>query len=140
VFFLVLALFCACPQPGYCNEEPTVEELELRLVETEGAERLRLLIELATAYCFRSTEKALEYCEEALELAREVGDEDSEGVAIQTMAVAYAVSGEHDTAIEHSRRALEIFERLGDRIQIGKVLNNIGISYREMDQADQALE
>ena len=60
------------------------------------------------------TQKAIEYYEQALVIAREIGDRRGEGARLGNLGIAYARLGE-------TRKAIDLFEQA---IQIGQEIQN----------------
>jgi tetratricopeptide (TPR) repeat protein len=56
--------------------------------------------------------RALEFYEQSLTIARELGDRRSQGAALFNMSVAHEKLGERGRAIGLAEEALEIFERM----------------------------
>jgi len=120
-------------------EEPAIAELEVRLESATGATRLELLNELAYRVSFRSVATGRGYAEEALALARELGNRSGEGQALRNLAVADSVAGDHRASIAHAEQALAIFDELGDKGLAAASLNIIGVGHRMLSEYDQAL-
>jgi len=129
-----------CAAALFAAEEPTIDDLEGRLPEAIGAERLEILNELSNGLCLRAPDASIDYGRQAVNLARELGDRDAEGYALKSIGIAYAVAGNQHSSLEHSEQALAIFEAADNRIQMGKVLNNMGICYRMLNDAERAIE
>jgi len=60
-------------------------------------------------------EKAIEYYEKALEIAREIGDRQGEGADLGNLGNAYSDLGQVEKAIEYYEQALVIAQEIGDR-------------------------
>lgn len=120
-------------------QEPTIAELETRLESATGAGRLELLNLLAYRASFRSVETGRRYGQEALTLARELGDRKGEGEALRNLAVADSVAGDHRDSIAHAEQALAIFDELGEKRLAAASLNVIGVGHRMLDEYDAAL-
>jgi tetratricopeptide (TPR) repeat protein len=79
----------------------------------------------AAAYALRAGEladyacafaEAIEHCDTALDLHRELGDRAGEAAVLRTLAGVYFLSGKDDNACqEYGQEALRIFRELGDR-------------------------
>jgi len=120
--------------------DPTVAELELRLADARGRDRVPILNEISLAVCLQSPDIAKQHSLEAIELAETYDDARGEAIARKILGVVSVIEGDQPTALEHSRKALEIFEALDDRVEQSRVLNNIGIAYRMQDEYDRAIE
>ncbi len=70
--------------------------------------------------------KAIEYHEQALKIAREIGDRRGEGAGLGNLGSAYSDLGEPRKAIEYYEQALKIAREIGDRRGEGNHLGNLG--------------
>jgi len=120
--------------------DPTVAELELRLADARGRDRVPILNEISLAVCLQSPDIAKQHSLEAVELAEAHDDARGEAVARKVLGVVSIIEGDQHAALHHSERALEIFESLDDPGEQSRVLNNIGIAYRMRDEYDRAIE
>ena len=59
--------------------------------------------------------KAIEYYEQALAIAREIGDRRGEGASLGNLGRAYADLGDARKAIEYYEQALAIAREIGDK-------------------------
>ena len=59
--------------------------------------------------------KAIEYYEQALKIAREIGDRRGEGTRLGNLGIAYSDLGEAKKAIDYYEQALKIAREIGDR-------------------------
>ena len=75
-------------------------------------------------------EQAIQHYQQALEIAREIGDRRGEGNCLGNLGNAYADLGQVEQAIQHYQQALEIAREIGDRRGEGHDLGNLGIAYR----------
>ncbi len=69
--------------------------------------------------------KAIEYYEQALAIAREVGNRSSEGIALNNVGLAMANLSQYTKAIEYYEQALVIAREVGNRSVEGTILNNL---------------
>ena len=60
------------------------------------------------------TQKAIEYYEQALAIAREIGDRRGEATALWNMSLSLDQLGNKAQAIEYARDALKILEEIED--------------------------
>jgi len=75
--------------------------------------------------------KAIEYDEQALAIAREVGDRRGEGNRLGNLGNAYADLGQVAEAIGYYEQALAIAREIGDRRGEDNHLGNLGsVHYR----------
>jgi tetratricopeptide (TPR) repeat protein len=84
--------------------------------------------------------KAIGYLEQALEIAREIGDRRGEGNALGNLRAAYHRLGEVRKAIGYYEQALEIDREIGDRRGEGADLANMGQAYKKLGDVAKARE
>ncbi|MBV6452224.1 MAG: Photosystem I assembly protein Ycf3 [Anaerolineales bacterium] len=84
--------------------------------------------------------KAIEFYEQRMIIAREIGDRRGEGNALNNMGLAYADLGDARKAIEFYEQALLIDREIGDRRGEGADLGNLGIAYKNLGDARKAIE
>lgn len=125
---------------GLAADQPSVAELESRLENTTGAQRLKLLNQLAYRSSYVSVETGRRYGHEALQLARALHDRAGEADAERNLAVSESVAGNHQGSLKFATRALELYREVGDRKGEASSLNVIGVGHRMMGHYDQALE
>lgn len=84
--------------------------------------------------------RAIEYQEQRLIIAREIGDRLGEGRALGNLGRAYRVLGEYHRAIEFQEHRLTIAREIGDRRGEGAALGNLGEVYRNLGEYHRAIE
>ena len=84
--------------------------------------------------------QAIEYYEQALVIAREIGDRRGEGADLGNLGSAYPNLGQVEQAIEYYEQALVIAREIGDRRGEGADLGNLGTAYAALGQVGQAIE
>ena len=85
-------------------------------------------------------EKAINYSERALSLARERKDRQGEGVHLANLALCYLDLGQTDEALDHQERGLAISREVGNRTGEAIILNNLGGLYLQLGQIARAIE
>lgn len=104
-------------------------------------DKVRILIELATIHSLLSDQrKAIEYNEQALSTAREVGDKSGEENALGNLGNFYQFLGDNGKAIEHYEQALAIAREIKDFRNGGIWLGNLGSAYAWMGENPKSTE
>jgi tetratricopeptide (TPR) repeat protein len=83
-------------------------------------------------------EKAIKYYEQALVIAREIGDRRREGIWLGNLGIAYRDLGQVEKATEYHEQALEIAQEIGHRyLEVNELVNkgNIISDISEFDNA-----
>jgi tetratricopeptide (TPR) repeat protein len=86
------------------------------------------------------TRKALEYYEQSLKIAKEIGNEREEGAELGNMGSAYSGLGEFKKAIECHELALKIFQKIGNKRGEGANFGNLGLAYIHLGEPRKAIE
>jgi len=103
--------------------------------------RATLLGELGIAYlAMGEARPAIAILEEALLIAREIGDRRGEGNALGNLGNAYAALGDARKAIEYYEQYLAIAREIGDRRGEGNALGKLGSAYLRLGDARKAIE
>jgi tetratricopeptide (TPR) repeat protein len=84
--------------------------------------------------------QAIQLLEQALTIAREIGDRRYEGFWLGRLARAYRDLGQHKRAIELLKQDLSNARDIGDRQAEGAILGNLGIACYAIGQVAQAIE
>ena len=82
----------------------------------------------------------IEYHEQQLNIAIEVGDRTGQGRAYGNLGIAYYRLGQLQQAIEYHKHDLSIAIEVGDRAGQGRAYGNLGIAYKSLGQFQQAIE
>ncbi|CAH3015221.1 unnamed protein product [Porites evermanni] len=104
--------------------------------------------EKADAYCnlgrayysFGDFHQAIEYHNQHLSIAKEVGDRAGEGCAYGNLGCAYDSVSEFQRAIEYHNQHLSIAKEVGDREGEGKAYGNLGLAYHSLNEFQRAIE
>lgn len=109
-------------QAGRTSEE----ELESRLADSTGADRIELLTRLAALITERDPERGARLSREALELSRACGSCLGEASAHFGIGDSNRVRGDYRGALEHYSLALQLFDRQGQSLQAARCLRRLG--------------
>ncbi|WP_204153574.1 tetratricopeptide repeat protein [Leptolyngbya sp. CCY15150] len=85
-------------------------------------------------------DQSIDFYEQALEIAREMGDRSSEGSALSGLGNSHAALGQYQQAIDFYEQALEIAREIGSRDGEGSVLDSLGNVYQSLGQYQQAID
>jgi len=109
---------------------------------------VRALTNLATIYNSLSNsynslgnyDKAIEYAQQTLALAREIKDRQIEGVALGNLEAAYYSLGNYTKGIEYTQQSLAIVREIKHRQGEGVALGNLGGAYIYLSNYAKAIE
>ena len=85
-------------------------------------------------------EKSIDCTEEALKIAKDIGDRRNEGVWLGNLGLAYRALGQVEKAIKYCEDALMISKEIGDLRGEGADLGNLGNAYSDLGQVEKAIE
>ncbi|MGV8041298.1 MAG: diguanylate cyclase [Thermoanaerobaculaceae bacterium] len=134
---VVAAWVLAPAMPGHAGEPPQPNAADL--ATARGADRLALLNRLAAGQVDKDPAQAMRWADEALTLARTLGDRGREAEAVYLLADSARAAGEHRLALERFHLAREMFARLGNPLELGRSLRRIGDLYYFLADYEQAL-
>jgi tetratricopeptide (TPR) repeat protein len=83
-------------------------------------------------------EHAAEQHRVALEIVRDLGDEQVEALTLNNLALALAQAGAEEEAVEHLEQARVVLHELGDEEHEAQVIANLGIVHRRQGHVDTA--
>ncbi|TAG65462.1 MAG: CHAT domain-containing protein [Oscillatoriales cyanobacterium] len=107
---------------------------------TRKAEADRLLEQGNQQYAISQFREALQSCEQALTIYREIGDREGEAGSLGNLGTAYHSLGQYHRAIEFHEQLLEISREIGHRQGEGVSLGNLGNAYNALGQYHRAIE
>jgi tetratricopeptide (TPR) repeat protein len=85
-------------------------------------------------------QRAIDLFEQALAIARDLGDRKGEGVWLGSLANVYGDLGDTRRAIDLFEQALAIARDLGDRVGEAKRLGNLGATYASLGETRRAID
>ena len=125
------------------DERVTVEDLRRQLERSKGKRsrvRARLLHRLAWEVRNTDASASHDLAEEGLELARSLGDVDSEAFALVARAYAAVRRSHGAEAIEDAVAAVQMFREGRNVLGLARALNTLGICYGGSSRFMDALE
>ncbi|MBE9040788.1 tetratricopeptide repeat protein [Oscillatoriales cyanobacterium LEGE 11467] len=139
-------------------DSPTQEQLHNQL-QTWGyyRQQIKLLSQLLgklnnrwTGICFNGMgnayhslgeyQRAIDFYQQYLAIAREIGNRNGEGTALGNLGVAYQFLGEYQRAIDFYQQHLAIAREIGDRNGEGTALGNLGLVYQSLREYQRAID
>lgn len=132
--FIATTLFLQSPQ------QARIDSLAQRLEIVTGKEKVIVLNELFKMYRNNDPAKALDYTNQALELARTNNDFSGIASSLNNKGVLYRHSGDLDKALDSYIEALNIQEEHKFEDALAYTYSNIGTIYSIKNNYDKALE
>jgi DNA-binding CsgD family transcriptional regulator len=134
---LCLITFIALPFLGK-TQLTKVDSLEAVLVKTRNSsDKIDLLLELIPM--IRSDlEKNLEYCNKAIQIAKEIGDEEREMKARNWLAGFYVQHNNLEKAFECIEPIVDFWESKGDSLNLATIHGNIGVLFTQKGNFEKA--
>ncbi|WP_374875466.1 CHAT domain-containing protein [Microseira sp. BLCC-F43] len=109
-------------------------------LQDRKAETTRLLQQGQQQFRQSQFREALQTFQQALVIAREIGDKTLTAIALNNIGAVYYYLSQYPKALEFYQQALAIRREAGDKAGEGKTLNNIGSVYDNLSQYPKALE
>ncbi|MCP4664472.1 MAG: tetratricopeptide repeat protein, partial [bacterium] len=123
---------------GLRTLEPFLDEPVLRALRPELADHLLGTVGLAH-HRLAEVEKAIGYHQEALVIAREIGNRRGEGEDLGNLAGAYSDLGDVEKAIGYYEQAIVIAREIGDRSVETEDLGSLGLAYARLGDVEKAI-
>ncbi len=102
-------------------------------------DKLKYYSKLSWGYRKLNPERATKYALDGLELAQDLGCQESIGGFNNILGVILTMVGDYNDALERHLNAIKIRTELKDSSGMGASLNNIGLVYEKLSQFDKAL-
>ncbi|MFN8466309.1 MAG: tetratricopeptide repeat protein [Caldilineaceae bacterium] len=128
---------------GYFTDRQTIIQAGLTAARASNAQydQAEFLNRLGNAhFSLGETRRAIEYYEQYLVIAREIGDRGGEGAALGNLGNAYYSLGETRRAIDLYEQQLVIVREIDDRRGEGAALGNLGNAYYSLGGTRRAIE
>lgn len=110
------------------------------LAKEQGPERIDILHQLVISEWLNYPDIAMDYAEEALDLAEKAQDDYNVSKSLRLIAGVYYYRGDFDLSLDFNIRALDIAMEIGDSALINNGYNNIGLLSYNMGNYQTALE
>ena len=132
--FMLFSLFCHA-------QDAEIDSLK-KVIATAANDSIKVdaLIAISGNYRSSSTETALDYANQAKELAEKIKYPKGIGYALKAIGLVYNQTGDYVSALQAWKEALSIFEANGIKVGASNMLNNIGVIYYNKSMEDTAQE
>ncbi len=126
--------------PGFLIAETSsqVQEIQKKLQNTRGVQRVNLLISLSKAYRTIYYHDCLKYGEESIEEAKKLHEPDLAGLASKDLGVSSYFSGDYKNALRYFKEGLSLYQESKNKKGISNCLNDIGLIYESWSKFDEA--
>uniref|UniRef100_A0ACD5H2N9 CHAT domain-containing protein n=1 Tax=Desertifilum tharense IPPAS B-1220 TaxID=1781255 RepID=A0ACD5H2N9_9CYAN len=111
-----------------------------RETDSKASESLTLASIGAVYDALGERQKALDSYNQALDLARAIGDRANQAVILNNLAVVYYWLGEKQQSLDLLEQVLALRQKLGDKAGEATTLNNLGRAYSDFKEPQKALE
>ncbi|MEH2345643.1 MAG: tetratricopeptide repeat protein [Nostoc sp.] len=111
--------------------------------ERENSKYWVALTSLGDAYNYLGQyQQAIEFQQQSLEIAREIGAHDrfEEAISLGNLGLIYNSIGQYQQAVEFHQKSLEIARKTGTLDLEAHSLGHLGLAYRSLGQYQQAIE
>ncbi|WP_431914451.1 tetratricopeptide repeat protein [Nonomuraea jabiensis] len=113
-------------------------EANRRLGDTVAEARTLLDLGEVRYWWYSHFEQAAEHYRDALNLARDAGEQSTEARALHNLGNTYKRRREYDQAHDHYRRSLVLFRAFGDRTGQASCLTNLGTVHERQGRYEDA--
>ena len=117
-----------------------IKELEKKVHESSGEEKVERLNDLAYAIYNSDPEKTEQYAKDALELAKKINSNYGIARSYNIIGISFHRRGNYDQAMRFYNQARTVFEKIDDKHKIASLNNNTGAIFEKLGNYDNALE
>ncbi|MBI4929591.1 MAG: tetratricopeptide repeat protein [Bacteroidetes bacterium] len=118
----------------------SIQELEEKLKTASAEEKPGILNQLSEAYLKTSSDKAIDYAEQAMKAAKKAGDENEKAGALLHLGNAYSVQYNVGKAVQNYKDAIKIFDANNQPASSAYIWNKIGDAYSGSQQYSEAID
>ena len=140
ILFQILVLISLVLQSQVSKAELQDSILSLLQGEIHDTLRIELLGELSKSMFGTNPTQAIEYANEAVDLARERNDTERLGNALKNAGLGYYYLGDFVEVLENWQASLVAYESIGDTKGVSNLLSNIGAVYYSTGDNTKAIE
>jgi len=133
-FILAISFFLLQP----ITAQSVSDSLENKLPDTEGKERIELLIGLADEYYSSNPAKALEYSEDAYQLSLSENELELTAESLRLIGFSHFYAYDFLEAAMYLTQSLRKYTDLGDEMKMAKISQNIGLAYLQANEYDSS--
>ncbi|MCP4146736.1 MAG: sensor histidine kinase [bacterium] len=120
-------------------QEKESRQLEKSLQNSQGVERLKILVRLTRLLREVRQRNAIDYGEEALVLLDTFSDDKIEVVLLDDLCWLYLNTSDFDKAITYVERGIALAKKIDDKNALGNLLRNFGSIHLTSNNLDRAL-
>lgn len=106
----------------------------------KGREKIDVLLKIAENTRSYAPELSLEFAEQSLQNATELGDTLLMLMALKSIGLTYYSTSNYEGSLEYFVRILEIQQQRSDNLGVASAYNNLGIIYDELERYPTALD
>lgn len=121
-------------------QQSEIDSLEQLLPSAKDTARVKILVDLTLDYEYIDAEKAFQYGEECLLLAKKTGFKKGEANISMNLGLLYADKSDYSSSKKYATNALKIYEELGQDADIAQAYTNLGVIADYESQYPKAIE
>ncbi len=139
--FCLLSLLLLNHALVWANDQMKLDSLKVQLKHAEkDGDKIRTLWTLSDFYWSDDIRMAIQYAEEALQLAQKIGDDRLEGISYEKIGNTLLLSGDHSAALKNYLKSLQLLEPLHDEEALFSLYHNLGALFDRMGDFYKALD
>lgn len=136
IIFPLLLILSTCT----FSQNTVIDSLTKVQSNQTGENRVKSLIELVKLYEKSSQDKAIEYAQIILDIAKENNNLKQQTFALNAMGTANIRKGSFENGIKYHQQAIEIYTELKNDTGLAKQYGNIGVAYDMLGEYQLAIE
>lgn len=121
-------------------QQSKLDSLKAALSTVQDTTKVNLLLDISKAYVGTDQQQAIEYANQARNLARQHHFPKGEAYALKNIGLAYFMEGNYAEVLKYWQMSLRTFRSIQDKVGEGNLLSNIGAVYFNQGYDAKALE
>ncbi len=117
-----------------------IDSLEQVLKQANGEDKFELLITLSKKYWYVNPDKSIEYCNQALSIAKKENNREKIARAYNRIGNGYYFKSENEKAISYYEKSLKLSDEIGYYKGVARASNNMGLIYQMLGDFQKGIE
>lgn len=122
------------------SQKAKIDSLIQQLELVPKSEKANIYNELSDLYAYKDVQKSIDYAIQAIELAKELEQDEEQSTALRNIGAGYRIQGDLGTAIDYHLQAFDIIREMNKPLYLASIYSDLGIDYAEMGDYDKSTE
>ncbi|MEM9834825.1 MAG: tetratricopeptide repeat protein, partial [Bacteroidota bacterium] len=141
VTFSVVHVLATPPLQIVQSTSPVVDSLRQALEQhhEKDKEYAMTLLRLSSEISESDPQQSLDYAQEVITLAKQLGDQRVQALALNIQGICYLYEDQYGEAFQAFAEAIPLFQEVGDGLRLGNGYNNASLVFKHLGDYPQSL-